>query len=83
MMTHEDRVGLSQLIGAVKRAKSTVASSAGQILNIGRKYGGTTDEMLADAGFKCLFQAKYWLEQAVDTLNHAAGKSRPRKGGAE
>ena len=83
MMTRGDCADLSQLIGAVKRAKSTVTSSAGQIMSIGQKYAGTTDEMIAGAGVKSLFQARYWLEQAVETLEMAAGKHRARKGGAE
>ncbi len=83
MMTREDCVGLSQLSGAVKRVKSTGTSSAGQIMAIGQKYAGTTDEMIAGAGVKSLFQARYWLEQAVETLEMAAGKHRARKGGAE
>ena len=83
MMTRGDCADLSQLIGAVKRAKSTVTSSADQIMSIGQKYAGTTDEMIAGAGVKSLFQARYWLEQAVETLEMAAGKHRARKGGAE
>lgn len=83
MMTREDCVGLSQLIGAVKRAKSTVTSSAGQIMSIGQKYAGTTDEMIVGSGVKSLFQARYWLEQAVETLEMAAGKHRARKGGTQ
>ena len=75
-MTREDCVGLSQLIGAVKRAKSTVTSSAGQIMAIGQKYAGTTDEMIAGAGVKSLFQARYWLEQATGTLELSVKKSR-------
>ena len=81
MMTHEDSVELSQLIGAMKRAKSTVTSSSGQVQGIGSKYAGTTDEMIVGAGVKCLFQALYWLEQAIETFELPVRKSREGKGG--
>ena len=83
MMTQQDCTGLAQLIGAIKRAKSTVTSSAGQIQNIGSKYAGTTDAMIAEAGVKSLFQARYWMEQAIETLELSVRKSRERKGGLE
>ena len=82
MMTHEDCVNLSQLIGSGKRAKGTVASAAGQIRELDRRYAGTSAEMINEAGVKSLLQGLYWLEQAVDTLELSVKNSRA-KGGAE
>ena len=82
MMTKKDCTELSQLIGAVKRAKSTVTASAGQILDIGSRYAGTPDEMIVGAGVKSLFQARYWLEQAIGTFELTVKKSRT-EGGAK
>ena len=69
-MTHEDSVALSQIVGAIKRARSTVLSSAGQIQTIAKRNAGTRAEMLCTAGVKCLFSGRYWLDQAVETLEH-------------
>lgn len=67
-MTHEDSVALSQLVGAIKRARSTVLSSAGQIDTIAKRNAGTSSERLCSGGIRFLFQGRYWLDQAVDVL---------------
>ena len=82
MMTHEDSVKLSQLIGAIKRAKSTVTVTAAQIVKLNGRYAGTPTAVVNEAGVKSLLQARYWLEQAIETFELPVGKSREGKGGA-
>lgn len=75
-MSKEDCTELSQLVGAVKRARSTIKSSSSQIFRISSHYAGTATEQLNAAGIKCLFQAEYWLNQAIDVLGLSLEKSR-------
>ena len=81
MMTHEDCVNLSQLIGSVKRAKGTVTAAAAQIAQLSGRYAGTV-AMVNGAGVKSLVQARYWLEQAIETFELTVKKSRT-EGGAK
>ena len=81
MLTKDDCTKLSQLIGAAKRSKATLLSTAGQIDAITKRYPGTTEESLIQAGIKSLFQAKYWADQAVDVFELIIKRSR-EKGGA-
>ncbi len=76
MMTKEDCTELSQLVGAVKRARATIKSSSAQIYRISSHYAGTATEQLNVAGIKCLFQAEYWLNQAIETLELSIRTSR-------
>ena len=82
MMTARDCAELSQLIGSVKRAKNTVRSAAAQISELDVRYAGTADEMINEAGVKSLVQARYWLEQAIETFELTVKKSRT-EGGAK
>ena len=82
-MTKEDCDHLSQLIGGIKRASSTVKSAGGQILSVNERYAGTSTEQLNQAGVKCLVQARYWLEQATGTLELSVKKSRESLGGVK
>lgn len=75
-MTHEDSVALSQIVGAIKRARSTVLSSAGQIQTIAKRNAGTSAEMLCTAGVKSLLSAVYWLDQAVETIEHVTKRRK-------
>lgn len=75
-MTKDDCNRLAQLNGGIKRAKSSVLATAGQILSLNKRIAGTYEEQLNDATVKCLFQAKYWLDQAVGTLEHVIRRSR-------
>ena len=69
-MTHEDSVNLSQLVGGVKRARQTVWSNSGQICELAKRIAGTSDETLCTAGVKSLLSAVYWLDQAIETIEH-------------
>ena len=80
MLTKDDCTKLSQLIGAAKRAKATLLSVTGQIDTIASRYPGTSVEALIDAGIKCLFQAKYWTDQAVDVFELIVKRSRTKRG---
>ena len=82
MLTKDDCTKLSQLVGAVKRSKATLLSVAGQIDAIGSRYPGTSVESLLSAGNKCLFQAKYWADQAVDVFELVVKRSRTKGGEA-
>ena len=79
-MSKNDCDHLSQLIGGIKRAASTVKSTAMQILSVNERYAGTSTEQLNQAGVKCLVQARYWLEQATGTLELSVKKSRESLG---
>ena len=76
MMTKEDCTELSQLIGAVKRARSTIKSSAAQIYRLSSHYAGTSTEQINVAGVKSLLQSEYWLNQAIETLDISLRKCR-------
>lgn len=82
-MTHEDSVALSQIVGAIKRARSTILSSAGQIQTIAKRNAGTSEEMLYTAGIKCLFSGLYWLDQAVETFGHVTRRADGRRNAKE
>lgn len=75
-MTHEDSVNLSQIVGAIKRARQTVNSTSGQIYELAKRNAGTSAEMLCTAGVKSLFSAVYWLDQAVETIEHVTKRRK-------
>ncbi len=81
-MIKDDCTKLSQLVGAAKRSKSTLLSVAGQIDAIASRYPGTSVESLINAGIKCLFQAKYLTDQAVDIFELIVKRSREKGGRA-
>lgn len=67
-MTKEDTVDLSQLVGGLKRALSTIRSNQAQIFAIEQRYAGHSEEAILRAGGKSLMQGRYWLEQGIGTL---------------
>ena len=82
-MTKEDCAWLSQIVGGIKRATTTVKNAAAQIASLSCRYEGTDPEQFNDAGIRCLFQARYWLEQATETLAYLVKKSRESLGGVK
>lgn len=75
-MTHEDSVKLSQFVGAIKRARQTVYSGSGQIYELAKRNAGTNEETLCTAGVKSLLTAVYWLDQAIETIEHATKRRK-------
>ena len=76
MMTKEDSTKLSQLIGGLKRARASTISIAAQVHSISLKYAGTGTEIPNDAAIKCIFSSRYWLDNAIETLEMSVKKSR-------
>ena len=76
MMTKEDCTKLSQLVGGLKRARAATLSIAAQVHSMSLKYAGTHTEMLNDAGIKCIFASRHWLENAIETLEMSIKESR-------
>ena len=67
-MTREDSVAISQLVGAIKRARSTVNSTGAQINEIVKRNAGESGVVLCEGGLKCLLTGLYWLDQAVEVF---------------
>lgn len=75
-MTKAECTFLSQLVGGIKRARSSTLSAAGQIDALRGRIAGTPEEMLLSAGVKSLLQGKCWMDQAVETLELAVRRHR-------
>ena len=67
-MKNEDSVALSQLVGAIKRARRTVYANGGQIRELAKRNAGTHAELICEGGVKSLLTGVYWLDQAIGTL---------------
>ncbi len=74
--TKEDGNRLSQLLGAIKRARTTVLGSTGQIIKLGECDDCHVITALNKAAVKCLHQSRYWLDQAVDILEKSVENIR-------
>ena len=67
-MTKEHVVRLSQAVGAIKRARTSVLSNGGVIMDTAAHYAGTSEEAYCQAVCKQLGLAIYWLDQAIDSM---------------
>lgn len=74
--TKDDGNRLSQLLGSIKRARTTVLGSTAQIVKLGECEDSQAITALNRAAVKCLHQSRYWLDQAVDTLEHSIKRVR-------
>ncbi len=74
--TKDDGNRLSQLLGAIKRARTTVLGSTAQIVKLGDCADCHAITALNRAAIKCLLQSRYWLDQAVEVLEHSIKRIR-------
>ena len=74
--TKDDGNRLSQLLGSIKRARTTVLGSTAQIVKLGECEDCHAITALNRAAVKSLHQSRYWLDQAVDILEHSIRRVR-------